>query len=68
MQHPILKVLDGGGDTAMVSGRHVLGEIVALLDERIPTIRAGDPSLPHLRDLHAVLRASMLSPQQSSRG
>ncbi len=67
MQHPLMRVLEGGRDTRAVSGRDILIEISAVLDEKLPLVTASDPSLTYLRDLRAVLAASQLTPRRPER-
>ena len=68
LQHPLLKVLEGGHDTEPIAGRAVLVEVVTLLEERLPLLIASDPCLPHLRDLHCLLAAQLLSPRHRRHG
>ncbi len=66
--HPLLKVLEGGGDAQTLTGRQVIREMVDLLEERVPLVTSSDPSLRHLWDLHAVLAAQLLTPHSSRHG
>ena len=68
LQHPLLKVLEGGHDTEPIAGRAVLVEVVTLLEERLPLLIASDPCLPHLRDLHCLLAAQLKTPQHQRHG
>lgn len=59
---PGLRVIDGGGHAQPLTGRAVLGELVDLLEDRLPYVTADDPCRAHLASLLQVLAARQLPP------
>lgn len=69
MQHPLMKVIQGGSEGVVpVTGESVLAEIGALLEARLPLVPADDKLRSHLSDLHLLLAARGPSPRQMQRG
>lgn len=58
-----LRVIEGE-DEKPIAGVDLMGEIVALLDAKLPLLRTDDPCLAHLRDLQHVFEMRRLRPRR----
>lgn len=69
MQHPILKVIEGGlDDHGTFTGQQVLEELAEVLDYLVPRVPVDDPLKAHLLNLHLLMAGHARTPRRRADG